>query len=145
MSPSRQSARSRLRVDQCFSEVRAMEVPLLVCLCSSCSHVTEEGGRRVCEISSVCCHAKLQGLSGCNLGITKHGFEWSARPPTRKFTVQICARETGYPYCGFSLSPPGSAKAQLQIRRPAYLDIVLNYIKLYKKNERDAAWQYVYL
>ena len=37
------SARSRVRVDQCVSAVRAMEVPVLVCLCSCCIHVT---GRR---------------------------------------------------------------------------------------------------
>jgi hypothetical protein len=38
------SARSRVRVDQCVSAVRAVEVPVLVCLRSSCSHVTEVGG-----------------------------------------------------------------------------------------------------
>jgi hypothetical protein len=41
---SRASARSRARVDQCVSAVRAVEVPVLVCLRSSCSHVTEVGG-----------------------------------------------------------------------------------------------------
>jgi hypothetical protein len=43
-SQVRQSARSRVRVDQCVSVARAVEVPVLVCLRSSCSHVTEVGG-----------------------------------------------------------------------------------------------------
>ena len=30
-----------MRVDQCVSAIRAVEVPVLVCLRSSCSHVTE--------------------------------------------------------------------------------------------------------
>ena len=33
-----------MRVDQCVSAVIAVEVPVLVCLRSSCSHVTEVGG-----------------------------------------------------------------------------------------------------
>ena len=41
---SRESARNRVRVDQCVSAVRAVEVPVLVCVRSSCSHVTEVGG-----------------------------------------------------------------------------------------------------
>jgi hypothetical protein len=41
---SRESARSRVRVDQCVSAVRAVEVPVLVCLRSSCSYVTEVEG-----------------------------------------------------------------------------------------------------
>ena len=36
-------ARSRVRVDQCFSAVGAVQVPVLVCLRSRCSHVTEVG------------------------------------------------------------------------------------------------------
>ena len=32
-----------MRVDQCVSAVRAVEVPVLVCLRSSCNHVTEVG------------------------------------------------------------------------------------------------------
>jgi len=36
--------RSLARVDQCVPAVRAVVVPLLVCLRSSCSHVTEVGG-----------------------------------------------------------------------------------------------------
>jgi hypothetical protein len=35
--------RSRVRVDQCVSAVRAVEVPALVCLRSNGSHVTEGG------------------------------------------------------------------------------------------------------
>jgi len=33
-----------LRVDQCVSAVREVEVPVLICLCSSSNHVTEVGG-----------------------------------------------------------------------------------------------------
>jgi hypothetical protein len=33
-----------MRVDQCVSAVRAVEVPVLVCLRSGCCHVTEAGG-----------------------------------------------------------------------------------------------------
>ena len=33
-----------MRVDQCVFAVRAKEVPVLVCLRSSCCHVTEVGG-----------------------------------------------------------------------------------------------------
>jgi hypothetical protein len=36
-------------VGQCVSAVREVEVPVLVCLLSSCNHVTEEG-RRVYEL-----------------------------------------------------------------------------------------------
>ena len=46
---SRDSSRSRVRVDRCVSAVRAVEVPVLVCLRSSCSHVTEVGDPKVCE------------------------------------------------------------------------------------------------
>ena len=38
-----------MRVDQCVSAIRAVEVPLFVCLRSSCSHVTEVGNRRTCD------------------------------------------------------------------------------------------------
>jgi len=44
MSRSRESARSRVRVDQCVSAVREVEVPVWVCLRSNDSHVTEVGG-----------------------------------------------------------------------------------------------------
>jgi hypothetical protein len=40
---SRYSARGHVRVDQCVSAIRAVDVPVLVCLRSSCSHVTEVG------------------------------------------------------------------------------------------------------
>jgi len=36
--------RSGVRVDQCVSAVRAVDVPVLVCLRSSCNHVTDVGG-----------------------------------------------------------------------------------------------------
>ena len=38
--PSRTSARSRVRVDQCVSAVAAVKAPVLVCLRSGCDHVT---------------------------------------------------------------------------------------------------------
>jgi len=41
---SRESARCRVRVGQCSFVNRALEVKILVCLRSSCSHVTEVGG-----------------------------------------------------------------------------------------------------
>ena len=40
----RESAQSFVRVVQCVCAVRAVEVPVLVCLRSSCYHVTEVGG-----------------------------------------------------------------------------------------------------
>jgi hypothetical protein len=40
---SQDSARSRVRVDQCVCAVRAVEVPVLVCLRRGCDHVTEVG------------------------------------------------------------------------------------------------------
>jgi hypothetical protein len=33
-----------VRVDQCVSAIRAVEVSVFVCLRSSCNHVTEVGG-----------------------------------------------------------------------------------------------------
>ena len=42
--PRLMSQVGRERVEQCVSAVRAWEVPLLVCLCSGCSHVTEVEG-----------------------------------------------------------------------------------------------------
>ena len=47
-----------MRVDQSVCAVRAVEVPVLVCLRSSCSHVTEVGGRKVCETRTDDCRAK---------------------------------------------------------------------------------------
>jgi len=44
LGESRESAQSRVRVDQCVSGVRVVEVPVLVCLRSSCYHVTVVGG-----------------------------------------------------------------------------------------------------
>jgi hypothetical protein len=40
---SSDSARGRASVDQCVSIVRALEVPVLVCLRSISSHLTEVG------------------------------------------------------------------------------------------------------
>jgi len=42
--PSRESAQSRVRVNQCVLAIRAVEVPAFVCLRSNCNHVTEVGG-----------------------------------------------------------------------------------------------------
>ena len=44
MSQVGENARNRVRVDQCVFAVRAVGVPVLVSLRSSCSHVTEVGG-----------------------------------------------------------------------------------------------------
>jgi hypothetical protein len=47
-----------MRIDQCVSAVRAVEVPVLVCLRSSRNHVIEVGGRKVCETRAEGCHVK---------------------------------------------------------------------------------------
>jgi len=39
-----ESAQSRVRVDQCVSAVRTVEMPVFICLLSSYSHVTGVGG-----------------------------------------------------------------------------------------------------
>jgi hypothetical protein len=39
-----EGARRRVRLDQCVSAIRAVEVPVFVCLRSGCNHVTEVGG-----------------------------------------------------------------------------------------------------
>jgi hypothetical protein len=41
---NRESARNCVRVDQCVSAVRAVEVPVFFCLCSSCNLMTELEG-----------------------------------------------------------------------------------------------------
>ena len=41
---SLESARSSVRVDQCVSAIRAVEMPVFFCLRSNCNHVTELGG-----------------------------------------------------------------------------------------------------
>jgi hypothetical protein len=44
LMPLVDSAQSRVRIDQCFSAVRAVVVPLFVCLLSSYNYMTEVGG-----------------------------------------------------------------------------------------------------
>jgi hypothetical protein len=44
MSQVRTVRESRVRVDQCVSAHRAIEVPVLVWLCSSCNRETQVGG-----------------------------------------------------------------------------------------------------
>ena len=51
-----------MRVDQLVSAVRAVEVPVLVCLRSSCDHVTEAGRFEPC---------KMTGTYGCNTAIRR--------------------------------------------------------------------------
>jgi hypothetical protein len=46
------------------------EVPLFVCLRSSCSHVTGVGEPYFCENRAEGYHAKCRGLCGCNPTIT---------------------------------------------------------------------------
>ena len=66
------SARSCVRVDQCVSAVRSVEVPVLVFLRSGCNHVTEVGGiHKVCETRAEVHNAKCQGLCGCNPALTR--------------------------------------------------------------------------
>ena len=55
---SQENARSRVRVDQCVSAGSAVEASVLVCLRSSCDHVTEVGGCEVCETRAEGCHTK---------------------------------------------------------------------------------------
>ena len=50
--------RIRMRVGQRVSVVRAVDVPVLVCVRSSCSHVTVVGARKVYENRNECFHAK---------------------------------------------------------------------------------------
>ena len=60
-------AKSCMRVGQRVSSVRAVEVPVSVCLRSSCSHVTEAGGPwRFVRIGADGFHVKWPGLCGCN-------------------------------------------------------------------------------
>ena len=42
-----------MRVDQCVSAVRALEMPVLVCLRSSCSHVTCRRGVRLVRLATM--------------------------------------------------------------------------------------------
>ena len=42
--PSRESARSRVRVNQCVPDIRAVEMPMFICVCSNCNHMTDVGG-----------------------------------------------------------------------------------------------------
>jgi hypothetical protein len=42
--PRLMSQIARVRVDQCVSVIRVVEVPVLVCLRGNCNHVTEVGG-----------------------------------------------------------------------------------------------------
>jgi hypothetical protein len=51
-----------VRADQCVSAVRAVGVPVLVCLRSGRDHVTEIGGREVCETGAEGCQAKDRDL-----------------------------------------------------------------------------------
>ena len=55
---SQESARSRVRVDQCVSALRAVDVPVLVCLHSSCNHVIAVGVHNGCESRAECGNKK---------------------------------------------------------------------------------------
>ena len=59
-----------MRVDQRVSAVAVVEVPVLFCLRSSCSHVTEGEDRKVYENRAEGCRAKCRGHCGCNSLIT---------------------------------------------------------------------------
>ena len=66
---SLESARIGVRVGQCVSAVRAVEVSVLVCLRSGCSHATELGGPRFCGARAEGCHSTWWGLCGSNPAI----------------------------------------------------------------------------
>jgi hypothetical protein len=57
-------------VDQRVSAVGVVEVPVLVCLRSSCNQLSEGEDRKVCENRAEGCHAKCRGLYGCDCLIT---------------------------------------------------------------------------
>jgi hypothetical protein len=54
-----------MRVDQCVCAIRAVDMPVLGCLCSGCSEVSEVVGMKFCENISDCFHAKFWGKCGC--------------------------------------------------------------------------------
>jgi len=72
-----------VRVDHC-SAVRALGVPVLVCLRSSCSRMTEVRGRKVCETRAECYRSKWRRLRGCNPAIRHHSIRfhvfWDVTP-----------------------------------------------------------------
>jgi hypothetical protein len=72
MSEERENARNRVRVDQCVSAVRAVEVSVYVCLRSSCNHVTEACGPQGLWDSCWGLSSKMTGLGGCNPAISQN-------------------------------------------------------------------------
>ena len=47
---------------QCVSTIRAVEMPVIVCLCSSCYHVT---GRRAIQFVRLMLHVVMQNERDC--------------------------------------------------------------------------------
>ena len=64
-----------VRVDQCVSAVRVIEVPVLFCFRSSWNHVTDVGGPSGLWDPRWRSYEKWQGLCGCNPAISSdvHG------------------------------------------------------------------------
>jgi hypothetical protein len=64
---------SHMRVDQCVCAIRVVEIPVIACLSSRCSEVTEVGGMKFCENNSGGFHAKFCGNCGCNPDVPCRG------------------------------------------------------------------------
>ena len=72
----------RVRVNQCVSAVRAVEVPVLVWLRSGCNHVTEVEKPKRLWGHTERCNLKWQGLFECNRAIQSDLFlPASVQPP----------------------------------------------------------------
>jgi len=56
------SAQSRVYIDQCVSTIRAVEMPVFVCLCSSCYHVT---GTRTIQLVRLMLQVVMQNGRDC--------------------------------------------------------------------------------
>jgi len=55
-------AQIRMHVDQRVCPIKAVDLPILACLSSRCSEVTEVGGLQFCESLSDGFHAKFWGI-----------------------------------------------------------------------------------
>ena len=57
-------------LNRCVYAVRVVEVPVFICLRSSCNHVSEIGDRTFRDTRIETCYAKWRGLCGYNRGQT---------------------------------------------------------------------------
>ena len=85
MSEERESARNHVHVNQCVSAVKAVEVPVFVCLGRSCNHVTEADGPQSLWESCWGFSDKMTGLGGCNPAIPQNAL----RPFLYIYLIQI--------------------------------------------------------